>query len=112
MSDEVTQLRGLLGERIPSGGNESDTMFSDVELQEMLDKANQDMDRAAYEGWRAKAAEFANLVDTTEGNYSRKFGQLLDNANTMARLYSRAGGSVEGRTRIGRIRRAEDVPPC
>ena len=108
MSDEA-RLRLLLGEKIPEDGTDADTMFTDDEIKDFLEMSEDNMDRAAYEGWRAKAAQFSNLVDTTEGNYSRKFGQLLANANAMAKQYLRSsGGLTEGRTRIGRIVRRDE----
>lgn len=104
---EEIQLRQLLGESIPPGGAESDTLFTDEEITNMLANSP-NLERAAYEGWRAKAASLSSLVDTTEGNAQRKFGQLLANALDMVKLYQRSsGGPTEGRTRIGRIRRPD-----
>lgn len=101
------ELRQLLGETVPEGGTADDTMFSDEEIGNFLVRGDGDLDRAAYEGWRAKAAALSNLVDTTEGNSSRKFSQLLDNATDMVKLYQRSSsGPTEGRARIGRITRA------
>ena len=100
------KLRQLLGEMIPVDGSESDTLFADAEIEDLLEEGEGDMDRAAYEGWRAKAAKLSNLVDTTEGNVQRKFSQLLDNAESMVKLYLRSSsGPTEGRTRIGRATR-------
>lgn len=100
------RLRGLLGEDIPAGGTEADTLFTDLEISDLILEHPTNMDRAAYEGWRIKAARLSNLVDTTEGNSQRKFSDLLDNASDMIRLYLRSSsGPTEGRTRIGRIRR-------
>ena len=99
------KLRQLLGESIPKGGSESDTLFLDEEIQQYLDETP-DVERAAYEGWRVKAARLSNLVDTTEGNEQKKFSQLLDNALDMTKLYLRSSsGATEGRTRIGRATR-------
>ncbi len=101
MSD-ADRLRGLLGEDIPDGGSASDTLFRDEEIQRFLDD-NPDIDRAAYEGWKVKAARLSNLVDTVDGNIARKFSQLLDNANDMVKIYLKASdGPTEGRTRVGR----------
>jgi hypothetical protein len=109
-ADEVLRLRRLLGETIPSGGTEADTLFTDAELTQLIDD-NPDMDRAAYEGWREKAASLSGLVDTTEGNAQRKMSQLLTHAQDMVKMYLRSsGGPTEGRTRIGRIVRSEEAP--
>lgn len=109
MLTNAEQLRLLLGEEIPEGGTEDDTMFKDAVIDHFLELGADNLDRSAYEGWRAKAAKFASLVDTTEGNYSRKYGQLLDNANNMAKMYLRSsGGLTEGRARVGRIVRRDE----
>lgn len=99
------KLRQLLGETVPPGGSYNDTLFTDEEIDEFVDEAP-DLERAAYEGWRVKAAKLSTLVDTTEGNSQKKFSQLLENALDMVKVYQRsAGGPTEGRTRIGRARR-------
>lgn len=102
------KLRQLLGEQIPVDGTPVDTLFSEAEIQQFLD-STPDIDRAAFEGWRAKAAKLSSLVDTTEGNAQRKFSQLLSNAMSMVRMYQKStgpsGGLTDGRTRVGRIKR-------
>jgi hypothetical protein len=99
------KLRQLLGEDVPVLGTVSDTLFTDEEILDLLE-SNSDIERAAYEGWRVKAARLSNLVDNTEGNVQRKFSQLLDNANDMIKMYLRSSsGPTEGRTRIGRATR-------
>lgn len=102
---DLQRLRSLVGEDIPPGGTGADTLFSDAELQEYI-ASTPNLDRAAYEAWRAKAARLANLVDTTEGNSQKKYSQLHDNAIEMIKLFSRsASGPTEGRTRVGKIHR-------
>lgn len=105
------KLRQLLGEQIPDGGTEADTLFTEEEIEDLLvsvpEGSEDGMERAAYSGWRVKAAKLSNLVDTTEGNVQRKFSQLLDNAQDMLKVYSRtSSGATEGRARVGRARRA------
>ena len=98
------KLRALLGEKIPEGGTFHDTLFTDLQIQELVQEANGDIERAAYEGWRIKLAEFANLVDVTDATAQRKMSDLRNNAEGMVKLYQRAsGGNTEGRTRVGRI---------
>lgn len=101
------ELRQLLGEVVPEGGGPDDTMFSDLDIANFLARGEGDLDRAAYEGWRVKSAQLSNLVDTTEGNSSKKFSQLLSNAERMVKIYQRSSsGPTEGRARVGRISRA------
>ena len=100
------QIRSYLGERIPPGGAADDTLFSNEEIDAFFERGNENLLKAAYQGWLAKAAELSNLVDTSEGNYSRKFGQLLDQANAMVKYYGRISGSDPNlRTRVGKINR-------
>src|SRR5690349_10456373 len=99
------KLRQLLGESIPADGTEADTLFSDEEISDLLSEAPS-IDRAAYEGWRAKAAKLSSLVDTTEGNSQKKFSQLRAAALDMVKVYQRSSsGPTEGRARVGRITR-------
>lgn len=80
---EIQRLRQALGESIPAGGTQSDTMFTDVEIQDFLDRASgldPVADWAAYFGWVAKAAALANLVTTREGQSQNNFSDLHDAA--------------------------------
>lgn len=107
MADSLeVKLRAMLGETIAEDLTEADTLFTDLEISTLVAE-NPTLERAAYEGWRIKAARLGNLVDTTEGNSQRKFGQLQDNAMEMVKLYQRSSdGPTEGRTRIGNIKRS------
>src|SRR6186713_1260100 len=96
-AEEIVKLRSLLGEDVPEGGTEDDTLFADEELASYVDDTPS-MERAAYEGWRVKAARLANLVDYTEGNSARKLSQALSNAEKMVKIFQRSAiGSTEGR---------------
>lgn len=101
--ENIEELRLKLGEAIPAGGSEGDTLFTNAHLERILLSAPF-MGRATLEGWQIKAAHFAGLVNVTDGAASREFSDLLDNANQMVRMYSRVQeGPTEGRTRVGRI---------
>ena len=103
--DQITRLRNLIGEPIPVGGNEADTLFTDVQVQDFLDEGGR-LTQAAYVGWLAKAGIYAGLVNTTEGNASRNMSDLHANALEMVRFYQgKIDLPVSGRTRIGTIRR-------
>jgi hypothetical protein len=93
-------LRSQLGERIPVGGTDADTMFTDAEIIDLLSYSNPEL-----EGWRRKAAEFANLVDTTEGTSKRAMSQL--HANALNQIDRLEGEIVEStvRTRSHRLSR-------
>lgn len=101
---DAEQVRGLLGEAIPSGGSAADTMFSDEEIDDFLEKGFQEVEAAAYYGWREKAANYANLVTTNEGNAARELSDLHRQA---LRMMDRYVGYVptpsRGRARLGKI---------
>lgn len=102
--EQITELRLLIGESVPVGGGDTDTLLLDEQLTKMIEDSTGNLERAAYEGWRVKAAQFANLVDVTDGAASRSMSDLLKNATDMVKLYSRTSqGPTEGRTRVGRI---------
>jgi hypothetical protein len=100
---DAERLRGLLNDT-----DADDYLVSDEQIEDLLAEADGDPERAALGGWRIKAAKYADLVDITEGNASRKMSQLYDHAEKMIKLYSGSrGGPTEGRTRIGRIVRGQ-----
>lgn len=104
--DMVARLRAMLAESIVEGETEADTLFTEEELRDLLTAAAENVERAAYEGWRIKAGKLAGLVNITEGAASREMSDLYKNAMEMTKLFSKtSSGPTEGRARIGRIRR-------
>lgn len=98
------KLRAYLGERIPAGGSDADTFFTDAEISNLLEDTGGLVRRAAAEGWQMKAAYYADLVSVTEGNASRAASDMLDHALKMVKQYSGPGDELtSGRTRVGRI---------
>lgn len=89
-------LRLLLGERVPEGGMDVDTFFTDDEITALLAAANDDIHGAASIGWRAKAAEFAKYIDIDESGSTRKLSQMYRQAVLQADYFARiaADGSV------------------
>ena len=102
---EVTALRLRLGESIPEGGTSADTLFSEEQLQAIVDTTDS-ADGAALEGWEIKKAHFANLVNVTDGAASRELGMLFEHAVEMTSQYSKKINGRSGRTRVGRITRS------
>lgn len=102
----IAEVRELIGETIPSGGVEADTLFTDLQVQAWID-ATTTTDSAVVLGWRAKAAKFADLVDTSEGTSKRAMSDLLDHALKMVALYDgTTGGTPAGRTRFRKLTRS------
>lgn len=89
------KLRKLLDERIPEGGSDTDTRFSDTDLDELLVEAT-NIYEAAATGWTMKAAMFQRELGQIE-SYSvgqerydmRKLQDMVDYALKMAETYSR-----------------------
>lgn len=98
------QLRALIGESIPVGKTDADTMFSEEEIEDLLEQGYNEPKAAAYFGWMEKAANYAALVNVNEGNAARELSDLHRQAMRMADRYV---GYVDtpsrGRARIGRI---------
>jgi hypothetical protein len=102
-------LRRMLGERIPENGTALDTMFSDEEITDFLNRG-ETLNMAAYLGWQAKAAELANLVDTAEGSSKRSMSDLHKQALAQVKYYEGLTGvtlSATHRARVGNVTRPE-----
>lgn len=82
------QLRLLVGERIPPGGSETDTLFSNEELSIILNRHNDEFNSAAAEAWAIKAAEFAVLIDVSEEGSERRLSQRYRHAMLQLDYYS------------------------
>jgi hypothetical protein len=80
---EEQLLRALLGEDIPVGGDETDTLFTDAEIAGMVQTYGS-ADEARAQGWEIKAARLSHLVDITEGSTSRSLSKAFDHAMSMA----------------------------
>lgn len=99
MSEATDRIRQLLGEEVPIGGSDTDTLFLDEQIQDLLDTTS-DENAAVAKGWRIKAAKFASLVDTAEGTSKRAMSDLHKNALAMAAAYgdntvAGAGGATK-----------------
>ena len=96
------ELRELLDEVIPEGGTESDTRFTDAQLDRLLGKSR-NIYAAAAEGWTRKAAMFQREMGQVQ-SYSvgqerydlAKAKDLLEYALEMAETYSRMATSSMG----------------
>lgn len=101
----LTEVREMIGETIPEGGSDADTMFPDARVQAWIDSTSSSQG-AALKGWHAKLANYSGLVDVTDGASSRMMSDFMANAKTMVSLYTKlAVGPSAGRTRVGKIRR-------
>lgn len=95
-------MRKLLDERIPEGGSDSDTRFSDADIDELLSEAA-NIYEAAAAGWTLKATMFQREAGQIQ---SYSVGQeryemsnpkdLMEYALKMAETYSRMAASSIG----------------
>ncbi len=97
-----TKLRKLLDERIPEGGSDADTRFSDADIDELLTDAS-NIYAAAAEGWTRKAAmvqrEIGQIKSYSVGQEKYDMADLtslLEYALKMAETYSRMAASSMG----------------
>lgn len=80
-SELRTKLRKLTDERIPSGGTEADTRFSDEDLDEVLEESDT-VNKAASSIWEQKAimaySETGGMTEHSIGSETTKFINLKD----------------------------------
>ena len=100
---DADRLRSLLGEGISEGGSESDTLFTNEQIDDLLTRWGS-VEDALGEGWETKAAMLVDLVDTAEGDQRRSLSQAHEQALKMAAYYVKKG-VAGGRTRSFRIER-------
>jgi hypothetical protein len=98
-----TEIRLKLGEVIPEGGTDADTLFSDIQVDNLVDKHGS-VDAALGEGWQIKAGLLAGLVDIAEGGSKRNLSSLYQNALRMAEVYGFNDLSSSGPSNHVRIR--------
>src|SRR5215471_3031392 len=84
---EEELLRARIGEDIPVGGADTDTLFKDTEIAALVAQWGS-ANHAVARAWEIKAARLADLVDITEGSTSRRMSKAFDHAMAMARAYS------------------------
>lgn len=108
LTEQLATVRLMTGEVIPPNGLDQDTLVSTEELTRLLELNNGNLNLVALQVWEYKAANYANLVNITEGHSSREMSDLLKNALRMVDHYKKLSIPVTlGRTRIGRIRRPQ-----
>lgn len=88
MATDAEIVRRRLGEKIPVGGTDEDTNFTDDEIDSLIAENGGDLEKAAAAGWLEKAAAFAELVDTAEGTSKRSFSQMREHALDMAKIFA------------------------
>lgn len=83
-AEEVLKLRQYINEPDDCGE------WADVRLGEYID-ASSNLYNAAAEIWGIKAGQYSGLVNVSESGSSRSLGDLLKNAERMAKHYRELG---------------------
>lgn len=104
---DAERLRQMLGESIPEGGTDEDTLFTNEQIADFLVRGTT-LEHAAYHGWVAKVADLANLANTTEGQSRLDMGKLSENAEERLKFFQAAAelGSSDRRVKIKTLRRS------
>lgn len=91
---EIDVLREMLAEQIPTGGTEIDTLFTDLELVEILTTVDY-IDLAASEGWSRKAGRVVTdrdgIVQIAAGTEKIVWAdpmKLAEHARLQAEMYA------------------------
>jgi hypothetical protein len=101
--DDLTEVRENIGETIPEGGAETDTLFTDEQIGKWIE-GSPSLETASLKGWKKKMAYFSNLVNVTDGAAAREMSDLFIHAQAMVKLYTGlAAGPTAGRSRVGKI---------
>jgi len=89
---------------------ETDTensMFDDDQVTLFITSTSS-KEAAILMGWKAKEADFANLVTTIDGAATRQMSDLYAHAQQQVKVWSQlAIGPAAGRSRVGKIVRTE-----
>ena len=101
---DADRLRALVGEAIPETGTAADTLFTSVEIQDLLAR-NGDVEKALGEAWEMKAGKLSDLVDIQDGDQRRSLSQAHAQALRLAKWYYDRGQVGIAKTRIHRIQR-------
>jgi len=99
-------LRLLLQEVIPPSGSDSDTLFLNGHIVEILNRSNNFITVAAATGWMIKAGAYAVMVDRNDGiGAQKKFSQASAAAQKVAHLWQ-ARADIEIAAFAGAVRTA------
>lgn len=81
-------LRVILQEVVPNDSTDDDTLFSDEQIQAILDNSNGLITVAAWFGWLIKAGALSIMVDRNDGvGSNKKFSQASANALKVAKIW-------------------------
>jgi hypothetical protein len=98
----AAKLRRYLDEKIPPGGTDADTRFTNTEIDDLLTE-NTSLEAAAAAGWEEKAAkafsERGGMVSHTAGDESTKWADptaYRDHCLAMVKVYTDKANDSSG----------------
>lgn len=97
------RIRKHIGESVPSGGTAADTLFTEEEIQDIIERYPSE-EVQVLEAWRQKAAALANLVDTTSGGDRRAFSDLHKHALEEEKLWRGVVERIAAQQQVTKIR--------
>jgi hypothetical protein len=83
----ITRIRLLVGEKIPLGGDENSTRFTDSEIVNAYTFNMADFNKTMAELWLAKAGRWAEVTDANESGTNRSLSQMNKAALAQAKVY-------------------------
>jgi hypothetical protein len=102
-TDNREELRELIGEEIPAGKTEADTLFTTTQIDRLLSRAA-NIYEAAANGWRLKAAKLqqklSELEEYSVGDETYKYADMQKAVKTalqMADVYDAKATSAQGK---------------
>jgi hypothetical protein len=87
MQSTINHIRLAVGEKIPVGGSDGDTRFTDIDILSELNYAGQDLNKVKASLWLAKSGMWAELVDIDESGTDRSLSQMSKAALAQAKIY-------------------------
>lgn len=98
----IALVREKIGEMVPEGGTEVDTLFTDAQISVWI-AASSSVSGAIASGWESKMAHWAGLVNVTDGAAARAFSDLFEHARLMSVYWGKKANPMAGRSRVGKI---------
>jgi hypothetical protein len=98
MLADIDRLRLYIADRIPDGGTDDEAFFSDLILDDVLERQG-DVYAAASECWAIKQAYYADMVDLSDTTMSRAYSDLHRHASEMVVYYTAIAPSTASGSR-------------
>lgn len=105
LETDIAELRSMIGETALT-----DAQLAEIIVLDMGPDHLANLDKSASRVWRRKAAETADLTDTSESGSTRALSKLHKNALDMAAIYDARAAGAEAAVDAVTTRRAQTRP--